>query len=235
MSRAVIVVPCRNEAARLRTEEFRRFGELHPEISLVFVDDGSTDDTAEVLESLASSAGNIRVLKLERNRGKAEAVRQGMLTVLPSACDCGFWDADLSTPLDEIPPMLELLRSGNFACVAGSRWLHLGECRIERRFFRHFIGRIFATCVSLKLKLPVYDTQCGAKVFTAQAAETAFREPFATRWFFDVEIFMRLQKARTQADPGVLEYPVRCWIDAPGSKVSYLRAFIDFIKLMALK
>ena len=175
------------------------------------------------------------MLTLEKNRGKAEAVRQGMLAALETKKPCGFWDADLATPLDEIVAMLACLEDGVFTCVIGSRWLHLGKCRIRRRFFRHFIGRIFATCVSLKLRLPVYDTQCGAKIFTAEAASAAFDKPFVTRWFFDVEVIRRLQRLRSSEDPGVLEYPVGCWIDAPGSKVSYFRAFLDFLKLMAIE
>ena len=229
--RAMIVVPCFNEAGRLKTQEFRRFFALHPGISFIFVNDGSSDGTSQVLAELCGD-GPSRVLELPRNVGKAEAVRRGMTEALQADCVCGFWDADLSTPLSEIPVMLELLRSGEFRCVVGSRWLHLGDCRIKRRFFRHFIGRIFATCVSLKLKLPVYDTQCGAKLFTREAAAAAFAAPFVTRWFFDVEIVGRLQRLYGAETPRLLEHPVSSWIDAPGSKVSYCRAFVDFIRLL---
>lgn len=230
--RAVVVIPCFNEAGRLKTQEFLRFIALHPHISFIFVNDGSRDDTSRVLAEMADG-DRLRVLELERNGGKAEAVRRGMAEALKADCPCGFWDADLSTPLSEIPVMLDLLRSGEFRCVFGSRWLHLGDCRIKRRFFRHFIGRIFATCVSNHLKLPIYDTQCGAKLFTREAAEAAFASPFVTRWFFDVEIVRRLQRFYGAESPRLLEHPVSCWIDAPGSKVSYWRAFFDFIKLLS--
>lgn len=230
---AVIVVPCFNEERRLKTREFAEFSALHPNISFIFVNDGSTDGTSRLLTEMC--AGDpLRALELKCNVGKAEAVRRGMLEALKSGCACGFLDADLSTPLNELPGMLEVLGRGDFQCVIGSRWLHLGNCRIKRRFFRHFIGRIFATCVSMKLDLPVYDTQCGAKLFTHEAAVAAFASPFVTRWFFDVEILMRLQRFYRADPPPVLEYPVN-WIDSPGSKVSYCRALVDFLKLMVLK
>ena len=232
--KAVVVIPCFNEAGRLKTREFRRFAAINPEISFIFVNDGSRDDTLRLLSEMADG-DRCRVLDLERNVGKAEAVRRGMTEALKAGCACGFWDADLSTPLSEIPVMLALLRDGEYQCVFGSRWLHLGDCRIKRRFFRHFIGRIFATCVSNHLKLPVYDTQCGAKLFTHEAAETAFSSPFVTRWFFDVEIVRRLQRRYGAESPRLLEHPVSSWIDAPGSKVSYWRAFFDFIKLLSSK
>ena len=232
--RAVVVIPCFNEARRLKMPEFVRFSELHPNISFIFVNDGSTDATSRILAEVCDS-DRLRALELERNVGKAEAVRRGMAEALKAGGVCGFWDADLSTPLSEIPVMLESLRSGGFKCVVGSRWLHLGNCRIKRRFFRHLIGRIFATCVSLKLKLPVYDTQCGAKLFTCEAAGAAFSAPFVTRWFFDVEIIRRLQRFYGEDPRLLLEHSVSSWIDADGSKVSYLRAFFDFIRLMSSK
>ena len=232
--RAVVVIPCFNEAGRIKTQEFLRFTALHPDISFIFVNDGSGDDTSRVLADMADG-DRLRVVELERNVGKAEAVRRGMTEALKTDCPCGFWDADLSAPLGEIPVMLELLRSGDFQCVFGSRWLHLGDCRIKRRFFRHFIGRIFATCVSNHLKLPIYDTQCGAKLFSHEAAEAAFASPFVTRWFFDVEIVRRLQRRYGAESPRLLEHPVSSWIDAPCSKVSYWRAFFDFIKLLSSK
>lgn len=232
--KAVVVVPCFNEAGRLKTREFSRFIALHPHISFIFVNDGSRDDTGRVLAGIGGGE-QCRVLELERNVGKAEAVRRGMAEALKSDCACGFWDADLSTPLSEIPVMLELLRGGEFQCVFGSRWMHLGGCRVRRRLFRHLIGRIFATCVSNHLRLPIYDTQCGAKLFSREAAGIAFASPFVTRWFFDVEIVRRLQRFYGADSPRLLEHPVSSWIDAPGSKVSYWRAFFDFIKLLTSK
>ena len=228
------IVPCFNEAGRLKTPEFRRFMAAHPDISFIFVNDGSRDGTGRVLAGMGGSE-RCRVLELERNVGKAEAVRRGIAEALKTDCVCGFWDADLSTPLSEIPVMRELLRGGGYRCVFGSRWLHLGDGRIKRRFFRHFLGRIFATCVSCHLKLPIYDTQCGAKLFTREAASVAFASPFVTRWFFDVEIVRRLRRFYGEDPRLLLEHPLSSWIDAPGSKVSYCRAFVDFMKLMVSK
>ena len=116
----------------------------------------------------------------------------------------------------------------------GSRWMHLGENRIRRRWSRHALGRIFAFSVARLLDSPVYDTQCGAKIFTAAIAAKLFEKPFLTRWFFDVELLRRLQCLRNSRDlaDAVREVPLRCWCDVEKSKVSMLRALADFLALI---
>ena len=231
-----IVVPCYNEETRLPREEFLRCSaESGGAIRFLWVDDGSTDGTAAVLEELAAQTGG-RVLRLPENCGKAEAVRRGLLS-LDAASTCraaGFWDADLSTPLEFILPMASILCDGGLTVVMGSRWCHLGECRIERRWSRHLIGRVFAFSVAQLLDSPVYDTQCGAKLFAPGIVEKLFARPFTTRWFFDVELLRRLQILKNERDlsASVREVPLRRWCDVPKSKVSMLRAFWDFVLLL---
>lgn len=226
--RVTIVVPCFNEARRLRLEAFRSFSERHPGVCFLFVNDGSTDDTGPVLENFCrQNPGQWACLGLERNSGKAEAVRQGVLTALrePLAA-VGYWDADLSTPLDEIPPMLAALDEFPLVeLVMGARVRLMGR-DIHRLALRHYAGRVFATAASLTLGIAVYDTQCGAKLFRVTPRLAAlFEAPFLSRWIFDVELIARRLEAlsgpeRAAADTFIIEYPLRAWADVAGSKVT---------------
>ena len=227
MARHAIVVPCFNEERRLKTDDFLAYAAAHDDVRLLFVDDGSTDGTRALLESLRErAAGRIDVLVLARNGGKAEAVRQGVLhAAREGPATFGFWDADLSTPLDEILPFVQLLESRpELMVVMGSRVKLLGRA-IERRTLRHYLGRVFATCASLVLGLPVYDTQCGAKLFrNTRGVRWAFRAPFLSRWLFDVELLARLgllgrRRPAYDTHRCVYEKPLRTWRDVAGSKI----------------
>ena len=231
-----IVVPCYDEAARLLVDEFARFASEHPEIRFLFVDDGSRDGTRAVLQGLVDrSADSFQLLPFEQNQGKAEAVRAGMNEAFArDATYVGYWDADLATPLDEIPGFVEILDAHPaLEVLFGSRVQLLGR-KIERRAVRHYVGRVFATVVSLALDLPVYDTQCGAKLFRATpAAKAIFDRPFETGWIFDVEIIARMKQLRRGSGcPGlaevIREIPLQEWRDVPGSKVRAL----DFFRAM---
>ncbi len=180
---------------------------------------------------------------LERNSGKAEAVRHGMLQLLEgSARYVGYWDADLATPLDEIPRFARHLdEHADVEIVFGSRVKLLGRT-VERNAWRHYSGRVFATLVSLMLRLPVYDTQCGAKLFRATPdLKALFETPFLSRWVFDVEILARLIATRggegtRSAQRVVHEYPLAQWVDVSGSKLrasDFPRAILDLARIYA--
>lgn len=227
MAEVVVVVPCFNEEARLDTERFLAFAEVFPPARFLFVDDGSTDGTARLLEALCGEKpASFAFFSLERNAGKAEAVRRGIVRALEEGAELvGFWDADLAAPLEAVPIFRAELESNPWVhLVMGSRVQMLGR-RIERTPVRHYLGRVFATVVSLMLGLRVYDTQCGAKLFRATPeVREAFREPFRTRWLFDVEILARLlcRMPPEQIDPDaprVHEVPLRRWRDVAGSKL----------------
>ncbi len=165
--RAVLVVPCYNEAVRFDVDTFVAFVRSHPGVRLIFVNDGSRDETLAVLQrTQALAPDRVEVIDLHANVGKAEAVRRGMLSALTGDVEyVGFWDADLATPLEEFSAFVERLdRHPALAMVFGSRVRLLGRV-IERNAGRHYSGRVFATAASLVLNLPVYDTQCGAKLF----------------------------------------------------------------------
>lgn len=218
-----IVIPCFNEEHRLQRAAFLSFLDAHPWATLCFVDDGSTDRTAAVVEEMRRErAGRILLHVLSRNAGKAEAVRQGVLFAV-SAGDwpfIGYFDADLSTPLAEVDRLLAVLEANPALWLAlGARVKRLGSV-IERRAVRHVLGRVFATFASIILRLPVYDSQCGAKLFRRELVERCFATPFMTRWLFDLEILARLRNA-----PGVdvtrvaYEVPLGQWVEVGGSKL----------------
>lgn len=220
---ATIVVPCYNEADRLDGAAFESML-TRPGLELLFVDDGSTDDTAAKLQALSDrSAGRIRVLGLEGNCGKAEAVRRGMLQALTTSEIVGFIDADLATPPSEVLRLLDALEGTAARVVLGSRVKLLGR-EVQRRPARHYLGRVFASCASLALRLPVYDTQCGAKLFRrTPELSSALSKPFLSKWYFDVELLGRLVATATRNErggvEGIVEEPLKVWRDVPGSKM----------------
>ena len=226
MGKMRIIIPCYNEASRLNVPEFLEWTGRDPDLHFLFVDDGSTDGTGGILEGLSRTCPEqIRHLTLERNRGKAEAVRRGFLESFDSGFDViGYWDADLATPLETIPRFRELLEAREVDGVIGSRVMLLGR-HIRRNPFRHYLGRVFATCASLAIGLPVYDTQCGAKIFrNTERLRQVFRPPFRVKWTFDVEILARfLLLERIFGGPATqdrfVEYPLERWNDVPGSKL----------------
>ncbi len=233
--RVTIVVPCYNEEHRLPADVFRSY----PGAEFLFVNDGSGDRTLQVLESLAQSdPSRFSVLNLEKNSGKAEAVRRGILAAMERKPDLtGFWDADLATPLTEIPLFVEIFEArSEIEMVFAARVRLLGR-NISRRARRHYVGRVGATLISQTLGLAVYDTQCGAKIFrTSDAMREIFAKPFLSRWIFDVEIIARFvqQRGRDAAARAIYELPIREWHDVKGSKVrgtDFARALRDLWKI----
>ncbi len=234
----IVVVPCFNEAKRLDSRAFGDFIAGSADVTFVFVDDGSTDDTPLIVERLRQQhPQHICTLRLSSNVGKGEAVRRGVQVALRRRpLMVGFWDADLATPLDAIPRFCKLLRARpELALVMGSRVALLGR-QIRRSGLRHFTGRVFATAASLVLGLPVYDTQCGAKLFRVTPAfSQLISRPFRSRWIFDVEILARMVVAEHcmnshGAQDAIYEYPLEQWRDVHGSRleiIDFLTAGID--------
>jgi glycosyltransferase involved in cell wall biosynthesis len=212
---STVIVPCFDEARRLRFEPFRP---LLARARVLFVDDGSRDGTAELLAGFCRQGERaVGVLRLPANRGKGEAVRAGMNRALAEgAAVAGYLDADLSTPAAEMARLLEVLDRSGAGGVLGSRVALLGK-DIRRHALRHYTGRFYATAASLALGEAIYDTQCGAKAFRAgPALAAALAEPFCSRWAFDVELIGRLLARGVR----LVEEPIGTWVDVPGSKLS---------------
>jgi glycosyltransferase involved in cell wall biosynthesis len=223
MTSICLVVPCYNEERRLPRQAFMAFLRTHPDISLCFVDDGSTDGTLGVLNQLrAQLPDQILVLTVAPNGGKAEAVRAGVRHAHATGGWplIGYWDADLSTPLSEVEGLRRALDEQPSCVLAmGSRVKRLGS-HVERRVLRHVLGRMFATASSQMLGLAVYDSQCGAKLFRRDLVPLLFRDTFITRWLFDLELLARLRETRgAEALKGVVEVPLGIWVEVGGSKL----------------
>jgi dolichyl-phosphate beta-glucosyltransferase len=235
-----LVVPCYNEASRLDAPAFLSALENSPWLHLLFVNDGSTDDTARVLEALEQRAPHrISVLSLPQNMGKAEAVRHGLRGASARSAYCGFWDADLSAPLSEVDALFDVFaREPAVQWVWAIRLRSLGRS-VTRGALRHYCGRVFATVASSVLGVAVYDTQCGAKLFrVTPLLTTVLSEPFISRWVFDVELLSRATAALAgtsqRVDSLVFEQPLRQWHHRSGSKVrpiDALHAFSDLLKI----
>lgn len=235
-----IVVPCFNEAHRLVPVQLDVLAAA-ADATILAVDDGSTDETATVLGKIvASHPGRYRVLSLGENQGKGEAVRRGLLAAISGGADIvAYCDADFAAPPAEVARLVELLRTErDVDVVIGSRVALMGN-DIRRSAFRHYTGRLFATAGSLVLRVPVYDTQCGAKAMrVTPSLRQALATPFMSRWAFDIELLGRL--LHHDAGPAgrsggrFVELPLRQWSEPGGSKLTpraAVRAAVDLARI----
>ncbi|MBG44198.1 MAG: glycosyl transferase family 2 [Aequorivita sp.] len=225
-----LIIPCYNEATRFNIHTFFDNFQFLENVHIIFVNDGSTDTTQELLLTIQlecetkNDTATVSILKLPNNVGKAEAVRQGMLlaTKKPNTRFVAYFDADLATPLTEIKSLLNAMQSDSQRkMVLGSRIKKAGST-IERSALRHYTGRIFATVVNnLILKTAIYDTQCGAKMFTKQCAQQIFAEPFVSRWLFDIELISRMQVLypTSHLNKIIYEQPLNTWKEMGDSKI----------------
>lgn len=236
MADTCIIIPCYNEAKRIAITEFQNFIDHSNEIDFCFVNDGSKDNTNDILNGLKNTSSRFKVIHLNKNVGKAEAIRQGVLQIVSSYNYIGYLDADLSTPLSEIKRLSTMAKTGGKSFIMGSR-IKLVGTKIERRLKRHLSGRIIATFIdSFLLKLGIYDTQCGAKIIDSKLAKDIFNEAFQTKWLFDVELILRTKNKYGKAYclDNILEVPLLVWRDIGDSKITSIDIFklpTDFLKI----
>lgn len=219
-----VVIPCYNEEERLLSNEFLSFIDKNSGYHLCFVNDGSKDNTLEVLHKLQEGREDfITVYDCRKNGGKAEAVRSGMLHMAKKddLDYIGFLDADLSTDLADFDDLVKTIENSNYKIVSGSRISRMGA-NITKESARKVISLSINYIIRKILKMDFKDTQCGAKIFRKDVIDIAFGEKFVTQWIFDVEIFKRmsihfgLKKAKAM----LCEQPLKRWIHADGSKLS---------------
>ena len=219
-----LVIPCYNEEERLSSKSFMDFANQNLGYHLCFVNDGSTDQTLEVLQKIQKgNESNISIYNCDKNGGKAEAVRQGILHLSKDEqLDyLGYLDADLSTDFRDFDDLVQTLENSRFKIVSGSRISRMGA-DITKESARNIISKTINLIIQKILGMPFKDTQCGAKIMHREIAQTVFDKKFITRWLFDVEIFKRIQKqyGTENAKTMICEQPLKRWIHADGSKLS---------------
>jgi dolichyl-phosphate beta-glucosyltransferase len=189
-----IVIPAYNEGARLGTtlEKVLNYIAQHGcDAEVIVVNDGSRDNTAELVRSFAEKNPAVRLVENPGNRGKGYSVRHGMLSARGRVVL--FTDADLSSPIEEVPKLLQPLADGADIAI-GSRWLR-SELQTQRQpLHRQLFGRIFNLLLRAALGLQFRDTQCGFKVFRRRALEKIFPLQKIERWGFDPEILFLARK-----------------------------------------
>lgn len=225
-----LVIPAYNERDRI-PETLGRVREYldgaGEEYEVIVADDGSTDATVGFVESIIENWPQLSVIALPRNQGKGAAVRAGMLRARGE--HRAFSDADLSTPIEELPRLRERLQ-GNCTVAIASRALPGSTIGVHQPGRRETMGRTYNRLVQLLVLPGLHDTQCGFKVFTAEAAVACF-EPLRSRGFgFDAEALVRARRNGWE----IAEVPVR-WDHRDDSRVSALRdsgmVLLDLIRL----
>lgn len=222
-----IIIPCHNEAARLPIEELAAFLKQEHNIHLVLVDDGSTDKTREILSVFQLQfPERVNTVFINSRSGKAEAVRTGIRESLKNkaASFHAYTDADLAVPIEELKRLHTIAFQKNYSFVFGSRIKKIGAT-IKRNEWRHFYSRIIATIVGSIIKLDVYDTQCSAKLLSSEFAASAFKEPFHTKWLFDVEVICRINVQFGELNKNGTEEPLLQWTEMKGSKLRWYNFF----------
>src|ERR1044072_217681 len=226
-----IIIPAYNESARIgkTLREIVAYLEDQPGGGeLIVVDDGSNDATSQVAEAvfaerrLRSVEG--RVIRVEPNKGKGNAVRTGLLAARNTVA--AFFDADLSMPVTETPKLVEPIRSGQYDVVFGSRRVRRRLIGTHQPWTREQSGRIFNFVMRFLTGLPFKDTQCGFKAFRMDVCRAVVEGALIDRFGFDVELLFIAHRAGLR----MLEYPVR-WNDVAGGSVSFKTGLHRFAEL----
>jgi dolichyl-phosphate beta-glucosyltransferase len=217
-----IVVPVFNEERRLpalleklRTDASGIVSNAGLELTeVLLVDDGSTDETAALLDSFAASEPHVRTLRFERNRGKGAAVREGMLAAGSQLAL--MTDVDLSTPLEDVSLLAQALEAGADIAIA-SRGLKESKVLVHQPAHRELMGKAFNVGVRLLTRVPWRDTQCGFKLFRHERTRKVFELQRVEGFAFDVEVLVTARRLGLH----VAEVPVR-WIDNPDTRVGVM-------------
>jgi dolichyl-phosphate beta-glucosyltransferase len=224
------VIPAYNESSRIRPTLdalLRYTQEQNWDVEILVVNDGSTDDTAQVVREYGKQHPQILLVENPGNRGKGYSVRNGMLHARGDVCL--FTDADLSSPMTEAPKLFAAIAQGADIAI-GSRWLRT-ELQTERQpLYRQAFGRIFNLALRIILGLRFADTQCGFKAFRRDAAQQIFPLQKIERWGFDPEILFLARRAGLKTE----EVPV-VWAHSEGTRLNPLRdglrMFVEVLRI----
>ncbi|MDO7172752.1 glycosyltransferase [Mariniflexile sp. AS56] len=218
----IIIIPCYNEELRLNIDSFIKFGSDHQHINFLFVNDGSTDNTTFVIQQICDKLKNSSLIVLDKNKGKAEAIRTAVLSFKNQVSEydfIGYMDADLSVKLEELSNFIKIINErSEIKFIMGSRVNLLGS-DIKRTLKRHYTGRLFATVFSILFKKNIYDTQCGLKLIESSLITQLFKDKFISKWLFDIELIIRWDIIFPEYKNMIIEHPLKSWHDISGSKL----------------
>ncbi|HEY4843641.1 MAG TPA: dolichyl-phosphate beta-glucosyltransferase [Terriglobales bacterium] len=225
-----IVIPAYNEGVRLRPTLhalIRHIQEQNWDAEILVVNDGSIDDTAQIVREYGKSNPQVLLVENPGNRGKGFSVRNGMLHARGDICL--FSDADLSSPITEAQKLFDAIAQGADIAI-GSRWLR-AELQTERQpLYRQAFGRIYNLALRILLGLRFADTQCGFKAFRRDAAQRIFPLQRIEGWGFDPEILFLARRAGLRAE----EVPV-LWAHSEGTRLhpfrDGLRMFLEAVRI----
>ncbi|HET9696622.1 MAG TPA: dolichyl-phosphate beta-glucosyltransferase [Terriglobales bacterium] len=225
-----IVIPAYNESERITASLDKILAfitDQHWQAEIVVVNDGSRDNTSQIVREYAKHHPAVKLIENPGNRGKGYTVRNGMMHAHGDVLL--FTDADLSSPITEAPKLLAALENGADISF-GSRWLQ-AELQTERQpFHRQVFGRIFNLLLWIILGLNYKDTQCGFKAFTRKAAQVVFPKQRIERWGFDPELLYLARRANLK----VKEVPVE-WAHDDRSKINPVtdgfKMFVELLKI----
>jgi dolichyl-phosphate beta-glucosyltransferase len=225
-----IIIPAYNEGARVGATLEKVLAYVDKQAwnaEIIAVDDGSRDNTVEIIRGYAEKNPRLRLLQNPGNRGKGYSVRNGMLHAQGELLL--FSDADLSAPIEEADKLFGAIAGGADIAI-GSRWLRRDLQTQRQPFYRQIFGRVFNLLLRITLGLTYKDTQCGFKAFTRDAAEKIFPLQRIERWGFDPELLYLARKLKFK----VAEVPVE-WAHSEGTRISPLRdgtrMFVEMLKI----
>jgi len=222
------VIPAYNEGARIESALDRVLAcvaQRRWNAEVLVVDDGSSDDTPDIVHRWMLTHPNLHLIHNDGNRGKGFSVRNGLLQARGQVVM--FTDADLSSPIEEAERLFEALEAGADVAI-GSRWLDKQRQTIHQPLYRRFFGRCFNWVTRKFIGLPFKDTQCGFKAFRHDAAQVIFRLQTIERWGFDPEILFIARKLKYR----IVEVPVT-WGHDERSRISYLKDGMKMLEEMA--
>ncbi len=227
LSKIAIIFPCYNEAKRLKIEFIEEVYNK-TNVNIFLVNDGSSDNTLEILQEISEKfSDRIKVIHLPANYGKANTIYYAIKKITDANLNyIGYFDADFSTPPNEIVRLINIAQNNDYSFVLGSR-VGLFQAAIQRKMYRHYIGRIIVSIIDFKHHLGIYDTQCGAKLFSSDVLISVLDRPFKTSWLFDVELFIRLRNKNLLKNG--IEIPLTEWKDIDGSNLSW-KSFFKVLK-----